>query len=352
MFEKQGQNSGDNSQNLQAGRDIIYQGLSYSETKEVVREEAQKVFKSNSLVLAEEAYKIVISRSEELLESFLKKLEDREPESINSMKDPGMQYSLFNAQKEYAKTGDKSLAELLEDILVERAQIPNRNLQQIVLDECISVAPKLTADQFDALSLIFITKYSFYSNISSLKDLVTYIESNLMPFISGLVDNSSRYQHLEFTGCGSITLNTLPIENVFLNSYFGLFSKGFTIEEIEKHNLLTDATRGLIVPCINYPDKFQVYPATDKYLEIILSMAKVPEQEIVNLIRFSRSNLMSGSEVKQLLINAYPPFEEFISRWNKSSVKNMSLTSVGIAIAHANISRKTKLKYNLDNWIN
>ena len=69
MLDKnQEQNSGDNSKNLQAGRDIVIKGLSYTETKDLVKEEAQKVFKQNSLVLAEEAYKIVLDRSGELLE--------------------------------------------------------------------------------------------------------------------------------------------------------------------------------------------------------------------------------------------------------------------------------------------
>ena len=142
----QKQISGDNTQNLQAGRDIVIRGLSYTETKDLVKTEAQLVFKQNSLLLANEAYNLVLSRSEELLDSFLKKLEEKKPESIETMRDPGMQYSLFNAQKEYAKTGDRNLADLLEDILVERAQNPKRDLMQIVLDECISVAPKLTPD--------------------------------------------------------------------------------------------------------------------------------------------------------------------------------------------------------------
>ena len=173
--QNQEQKSGDNSKNLQAGRDIFVHGLTYTETKDLVKTEAQEVFKQNSLVLANEAYNLVLSRSEELLDSFLKKLETKKPEAIEAMRDPGMQYSLFNAQKEYSKTGDKDLADLLEDILVERAQNPKRDLMQIVLDECITVAPKLTPDQFDALSLIFILKYTMNHGVVNQLALIQYI---------------------------------------------------------------------------------------------------------------------------------------------------------------------------------
>lgn len=347
----QDQTSGDNSQNLQAGRDIVIHGLSYTETKDLIKTEAQVVFKQNSLVLANEAYQIVLSRSEELLDSFLKKLEQKKPEAIESMRDPGMQYSLFNAQKEYAKTGDKNLSDLLEDILVERAQNPKRDLMQIVLDECISVAPKLTPDQFDALSLIFSLRYLMNYGVVSKDSLINYIVQYLLPFQIGIREEQSRYQHLEFCGCGNIGVNSKSVEHFFREDYMIIFSKGFTIEEFEQKISVDPKFKKYIGPCQNDNSKYQINIINQEQVKVIGKRDGLSENEITKINNFFNEKTMNEGEIKDFLIKSFPPFEKFIEDWKKSSIMRMTLTSVGIAIGHANITRKTKLNPDLKIWI-
>ena len=129
MLKDQNQESGDNSTNLQGKTIIINQGLSYADAKEI----ALDVFKSNFLELSAKAAETAKRRAEELVDNFLNELKQRAPESLNKMEDPGMQYAIFTAQKEYAKTGDKDLSKLLVDILVDRSKQEDRDLKQIVL---------------------------------------------------------------------------------------------------------------------------------------------------------------------------------------------------------------------------
>jgi hypothetical protein len=350
-MKDQEQKSGDNSTNLQAGRDIVVHGLTYTETKDLVKTEAQEVFKQNSLVLANEAYNLVLSRSEELLDSFLKKLEAKKPEAIEAMRDPGMQYSLFNAQKEYSKTGDKDLADLLEDILVERAQNPKRDLMQIVLDECVSVAPKLTPDQFDALSLIFILRYSMNHGVVNQKALIQYAVLHLLPFQAGIREEQSRYQHLEFSGCGSLGISSVSIEHAFRQNYMILFSKGFTIEEYEQRVSDDEKFKKYIAPCQQDKTKFQINIINQEQVKVIGKTDNLTEDEVAKINGIYNTSTMNDQEVKEYLIKLFPPFEKLIEDWNKSSIKNMTLTSVGIAIGQANITRKTKQPYDLKIWI-
>lgn len=350
-MKDQEQKSGDNSNNLQAGRDIIVHGLTYTETKDLVKTEAQEVFKQNSLVLANEAYNLVLDRSEELLDNFLKKLEAKRPEAIEAMRDPGMQYSLFNAQKEYSKTGDKDLADLLEDILVERAQNPKRDLMQIVLDECVSVAPKLTPDQFDALSLIFILRYSMNHGVVNQMALIQYAVLHLLPFQAGIREEQSRYQHLEFSGCGSLGISSIKIEHAFRQKNMILFSKGFTIEEYEQ-KVGTDAKfKKYIGPCQHDKTKFQINIINQEQVKVLGKADNLTDDEVGKINGIFNTSTMNEQEVKEYLIKLFPPFEKLIEDWNKSSIKNMTLTSVGIAIGQANITRKTKQAYDLKIWI-
>ncbi|KAA6340629.1 hypothetical protein EZS27_011518 [termite gut metagenome] len=146
------QEGGENSTNLQGGTIIVNNGITYQDAKNI----ALDVFKSNYLELSEKAANTAKTRAEELIDDYIFKLQERTPEAINSMENPGMQYAVFTAQKEYAKTGDKELSDMLVDILVDRATQQERNLKQIVLDESLSIVPKLTSNQLDTLTIIFV----------------------------------------------------------------------------------------------------------------------------------------------------------------------------------------------------
>lgn len=117
----QKQEGGDHSTNLQSKTVTIYQGISYAEAKEI----ALDVFKANFIQLKQEAAEIAKTRAEEITDVFLEKLNSRNPDAIRNFNEPALQDALFTAQKEYAKTGDKDLGDLLVDILVDRAGAQN-----------------------------------------------------------------------------------------------------------------------------------------------------------------------------------------------------------------------------------
>ena len=111
------QEGGENSTNLQGQSIVINQGISYLDAKNI----AIDVFKANYLELSVKAADTAKQRAEELVDNFLNEVKERNPKAIQTMEDPGMQYAIFTAQKEYAKTGDKDLSDMLVDILVDRA---------------------------------------------------------------------------------------------------------------------------------------------------------------------------------------------------------------------------------------
>jgi hypothetical protein len=60
---------------------------------------------------------------------------------------------------------------------------------------------------------------------------------------------------------------------------------------------------------------------------------------------------MSDAEVKDFLLKQRPQLSELFDIWDNSPMKYMTLTSVGIAIGHANIQRKAGMKFDLTIWI-
>lgn len=345
---KQNQESGNNSTNLQGQSVVVNQGISYLDAKEI----AIDVFKANFLKLSQQASETAVSRAEELVDSFIEKLEERSPKSVESVETPGLQYALFNAQKEYARTGDKDLSEVLVDILVDRAEEKERNLMQIVLDESITVVPKLTTSQMDTLSLIFILKYSQNYSVVDDSSLKRYINNYIKPFIENLSKEDSLFQHLEFSGCSSRSIGAHKLQDQFKSTYKGLFLKGFTNEDFEKAFDEFEDYRKLIIPCFNDKDKFQVLARSDEHLDEILKQNNITNQQNINKIKSLYSNnLMNDKEVLEKLNACCPYLADFIDIWNESSMKNMTLTSVGIAVAHANIRRRTNISIDLGIWI-
>jgi hypothetical protein len=341
------QEGGENSTNLQGQSIVINQGISYQDAKNI----AIDVFKSNYLELSEKAASTARQRAEELVDDFITQLQERSPQAINSMEEPGMQHAIFTAQKEYAKTGDKDLSDMLVDILVDRAAQQERNLKQIVLDESLATVPKLTSNQLDTLTIIFLIKYSRNRGIVSVSSLKSYLETQIQPFLAGLSKEHSLYQHLEFAGCGSISMGSNQIENIYLQTYKGLFCKGFTREQFEVTGERIEDFPTLMMPCLHDDTKFQIASIDDDLFEEKANSAALSEED-KNLIKpFLNNHQMNASEAKEVIKAQGEFLEVLFDVWENSSLKNMTLTSVGIAIATANLRRKAGQSVDLGIWI-
>lgn len=342
----QNQESGDNSANYQA-ETINQYGLSYRDAKEI----ALDVFQQNFLILSEQAKQIARERVEEITNDFLNEIKEKNSNLLNSVQEPGMQNALYSAQKSYAVSGDKDTAKLLVDILVERAEQKERNLIQIVLDESLEVVSKLTVNQLDALTIIFLIKQTRFQNVNNLESFNEILEFNLKPFIENLRKDDSDYSHLEYCNCGSVTVLTTSIESKFLKTYKGLFCKGVFREEFEEQYKTLLDYPDLTTPCLHDNEKIQVNALNDEALKDLIDKIKLPEESAYKLKTFFNSNSMSEVEVKAYLLNQGKYMEKLFDVWENSGLKLMSITSVGIAIAQANYKRKTGNSVDLSIWI-
>jgi len=348
MSDKQIQKSGDDSINIQAKSIRIQAGLTYSDVKEI----ALDVFKRNFAQLSEVAADTAKQRAEEITGKFLLELENHNREALNQAQDPDFQYSLFTVQKEYAKSGDKDLGDLLVDILVERTKVDQRGLLQIVLNESLAVAPKLTTSQLCALSIIFSLKHTRYLNMNSLEMLKHYLNYRLAPFTKDLAKSQASYQHLVFAGCGSISIGSASIAKIFKQTYPGVFTKGFSKDQFDNEIARISASEKLLIPCLRDDTLFQ-FNATD--FEVLKNKTKeegINESDFSKIEAFLKKFLISDEELKEDLLIKNENMGIIYDAWENSPMKSMTLTSVGIAIAHAYTRSKTGDSDNLAIWIN
>jgi hypothetical protein len=366
MIKTQKQQTGDNSINVQADR-IYVTGPTYAEVREI----ATDVFKANFLELAQDAAKLAQQRAEELLDDFLAKLKETNEKDIIAMKYPAMQMALYNAQLEYVKTGDKNLGELLVDVLVERAGIRDRNLRQIILDEALSIIPKLTSGQMNALTLTFLWDLPQNEEITDLDTLREYIRTYFAPFVTNELSNPRYfYDHLIHTGCAfslKSNLGRFSILGKFHLHYPGLFLRGF--EEEYFITIFGDLSHysSLLMPCLYDSNKLQLNAINLKEFEfkckevgigygynkedcIYFGPGSGNEDDVVSLYR---KTLNSKEEIEECWSKIDPDIVRLSNFLDDTLISYpFDLSPVGTAIALANFKRKTKLDtFNLSDWV-
>jgi len=345
----QKQTSGEQSTNLQGGSIVINQGISYADAKEI----ALDVYKSNFLTLAQDAAATAVQRAEKLTDDFLSRLQEESPETMGMMREPSMQMAIFSAQREYARTGDSDLEDLLVDILVERAKEAERTIRQIVLDESLTIAAKLTADQMDALTVNFLIARTKNYRLLNLQALEHHLDNELLPFAEDLTTSDSCYTHLEYAGCGSIMQlgGRGKIEKRFRDSYPGLFCKGLTEEELSDALPEPAPYRNVLMPCLHDSQRFQVNAMDTEVVKEECKKHGIDEEGEKKLCALFEKSRMSEAEVKEYFLRTRPAIEGLFETWDNSPLSKLSLTTVGIAIAQANFRRKTGQRLDLSIWV-
>lgn len=350
LNKDQSQEVGEGATAIQAGGNVTVTkvGLTYAEVREV----ALDVFRANFYELAGTAKETARARAEEITEEFLKKLEKDNPTGLGKSEDPDFQYALFTVQKEYARNGDKDLGDLLVDLLVDRSKHDQRDILQIVLNESLSTAPKLTDTHLAALAVMFLFKYTQNFGVGNHEMFGAYLDKHLLPFSSRLTKNRSCYQHLEFSGCGSIGITGKSLEGILGQVYQGQFLKGFDQTEIANRAISMGLDSRFFIPCLNDPSKWQVRANSKENLEKQLDAQAIPIEDWNKILELFELGKMSEAEIKDKLIAIRPYLAEVMDIWANSPMQIFTLTSVGMAIGHANIKRLIGEFASLSIWIN
>ncbi len=347
--DEQTQLVGQGSTAIQAtGNVVVNNGLSYSEVREVVLD----VFRSNFLQLAGEAKDVARQRAEEITDKFLEKLKKENPAGLSQAPSPDFQYGLFSVQRDFARTADTDLGDLLVDLLVDRTKHPQRDMAQIVLNECLIVAPKVTNEQLSALAIIFFFKYCTSEGILTFHQLSAQFDRFVRPFIETLPRSLSSYQHLEFAGCGSAQVTSSRLEDILWTGYQGLFDKGFEATELSGASFYFNPRQQLTSTCLLDASKIQVRAQNLNHLEKLITAHRIAPEDARRLREAFGKNRLNQAEIRAKCVEVMPYLQALFDLWESTQLHSMTLTSVGIGLAHANIKRLTGEFAALSVWIN
>ncbi|MFG3168370.1 LPO_1073/Vpar_1526 family protein [Streptomyces sp. NPDC048200] len=330
-WKTQKQRAGDESLNLQAGRDLVVAGLSYEDTKAVAKDVAMEIFKENATRLVREAHDIAYGRAEEFAEIFFDELIRNHPDALQKMRDPGVQSSIFEAQSSYATTGDAELGDLLVGLLVDRIEKEERDLAHLALNSAIGVAKELRSAHFSLLALNFFVK-GVVVPVDSIEKLARAMDDALYRLQDALyVIGDQDLDYLVGKGCLIAANGQFGIAKYLRMNLPGLFTRGFNVQEWPAGRPLLDVPFVMQDP--GDPKYRRIDAVTKMDLDVLLE--SYDRQDLRGVAEEAlQQNVIRDHEIEVRLSLEAPRLKRLFSRWRDLSLDHYVNTATGVAIGH------------------
>lgn len=344
----QAQEAGDNSINYQAGKDIHVHGLSIDEARTV----ALDVFRSNALELAGVAQTLAVARAEQLTNEFLTKLETEIPERVDQLADPDVQSVVFQAQKEFARSGEDDLRVALVDLLAARVGEDDRNLRTLALNEAIASAPKLTEKQRRAIAWVFYLRYTRPTNLGTPEDYYSRLSKEVPALGVALPAGHADYQHIEYVGAGSLSIASYSFFQGITSGVEGLYTNGFAETDVDAALLTELQACRFVIPALRDASRLQLNLLADEELEERATAVGLEARidDLKNVVSLGR---MPEADVSNEVVARVPELATLRDAWenDQTGLRSLTLTSVGLALGHAYWTRSTGSNASLKNWL-
>lgn len=335
--------------NAQIGQVKIQNGLTYTEAKDLIN----SVVDQKLVAFKDEAEIVYIQRTNEFKQLLKEKLKILPEQEISKLKEPDTQLTLMEAAKISGRKQNEELRNLLANLVVSRIQNDKsgkEELKNIVYNEAISTINKLTLDQLKIITLCYLLRYTSYGGIVSWDAFKTYLNTHINPFL-GFKDTNAEFQHIEYAGCGSIGIGSWDIINIYKKQYSFLFFNLVEKDQIDSLNILDDIKKEIVV-LDTKEDKYFVRFKNKTDLEKYLKEKNIEGETEKKLVSIYESHIKNNEDVKNKISNETEIGKELLDLCEKSNLKHLSLTSVGIAIGASYFEQVTGEKIDIGIWIN
>lgn len=335
--------------NTQIGQVNIQQGLSYTEAKDLIA----SVVDQKLVAFRDEAKAIYEERANEFVKLLISKVKELPGNEMAKLKEPDTQLTLIEAAKISGRKQNEELRNLLANLVVSRIKndrAGKEELKNIVYNEAISTVNKLTIDQLKIISLCYLLRYTSYGGIISWDTFKNYLNTHIKPFLD-FKNTNAEFQHIEYAGCGSIGIGSWDLIKIYRQQYSFLFLNLIERKQIDEL-CLPDNIRQEIISLDSKENKYFIRVRNKKELEEYLKEKRIDEKIIKKLSSIYESHIKNANEVKGKILGETENGKKLLEIWEKSQLKHLSLTSVGIAIAAAYFEQTVGEKINIDIWIN
>jgi hypothetical protein len=366
MLNKQIQEAGDNSQQLQASNMVVNIGIDEKRAREIYQEMNLQLRSDYS----QEALTIANSRVAEFENKLLPKMEAVDG-ALEAFADPSFQLLLVEAQKTAASTERPADYDLLAELLIHRFQKGENRIIRAGISRAVEIVDEVSDDAllgltvFHSVSSFFPVSGDIHQGLDVLDSLFGKLFYNKLPIGNEWLDHLDILDTVRINSLGGLK----KIEQFYPEMLVGYIEVGIEKEsenfqkaiELITANQLPQNT--LVEHALN--NNFsRLNLSTKNQIDSLSVQYQIPIHG--NLI-----NIQISEEQKKALKNIYELYKQdenvkqenikvFMQEWGKrqnlKTLKewwdsidiNIQLTSVGKVLAHSNAQRCDKTLPPLD----
>ena len=269
------------------------------------------------------------------------------------LREPDTQLILVEAAKISGRKQNEELRNLLANLVISRIKNDKsgkEELKNIVYNEAISTINKITIDQLKIITLCYLLRYTSYGGIVSWNAFKSYLNTHIKPFF-GFKNTNAEFQHIEYAGCGSIGIGGWDLLSIYKQQYSFLFLNLVEKDQIDNLTLLDEIKNEILVLDIKENKYFIKFKNKTEFGDY-LKKKKIDEEITTKLVSIYENHIKNNDDIKKKIVKDTDIGRELLDLWEKSNLKHLSLTSVGIAIGASYFEQVTGEKIDIGIWIN
>ncbi len=274
----------------------------------------------------------------------------------DAFKDPDFQCTVDDALRAHGRSGDSVVADILVGLIASRSKETTRGRLALTLNQAVQKSAQLTRNEFAELSLIMLFKHFVNNSVQSLPDFAQFLNEQAAPLMPDVSPEQASYSYLLAQGCGSYQqFGNQPLHLLFRLNYLGVLNFGFDLTELSLKVSNTELRKldetNLIIKCVNDEGRLQLNALNRKHF---MSKA-VPALSVgtaTALWAFFDSRMWTQQQIIENLRPTAPIIYDLFQYWESEiPISRFELNAVGIAIAHANLSRTSSIGIKLSDMI-
>jgi hypothetical protein len=359
MGNKQVQEAGDNSQQLQANNMIVNLGIDEKRAREICQEMILQLKNKYT----EEALKVAESRVSEFEDKLLPKMKAIDG-ALEAFADPSFQLLLVEAQKTAASTERPADYDLLSELLVHRFQKGTDRNMRAGITRAVEIVDEISDEALLGLT-VFHAVTSFYPVTGVIQEGLDVLNSLFDKLIYATLPTGNDWlDHLDI-------LNTIRIgefrrlkkmEEYYSEQFAGYMDVGIK-KNSQEHNKAIELLNSNNLPL----DILIKHELNTDYIRLnILNKKDIDSLKLIHQVSYNDSivplEIPLTDNEKNVIISIYDLYKQdagirqenvnnFMEKWNKrANLKilrewwdniefSIQLTSVGKVLAHANAQR-------------
>ncbi|WP_123029478.1 LPO_1073/Vpar_1526 family protein [Mycolicibacterium stellerae] len=361
MTAKQGQQSGDQSTNYQAGGNIVInQGITEERAREIVAVVSSEVMMREGRAIAET---VITERVDYLTNLVFERINEKNPELFHRFEDPRFLAALTDIQRSYAEIGDEELGEVLASLIVELGARPIRTMHEIALRQAIKIAPQLSPKHLRGLAVSMHLSRLNFTRPFSTEALIEQLAAVFRPYYGQIPTSSIDFSFMGSLGLGSYMeglqdLGSKPYQLLYRRNLNSMYP-AFMYDEL-KEDILTDDEAGRemalkMLPIAIDPsavlrnDDGQVLIEPDnmelrvsaEHEQRILSGAEKNLSEREKMFRTKIKNRsLTAEQFRDRITEVDSDFGSFLEEIESVGILNFQLSPIGIVVARHEIGEK------------